>query len=167
VVTSSDGKTWVQNDTNNLQYDGSGNATNENTSNCKAWIDVGRADFSAQFKAVTKTSTGQIWFLVRAVDGSNYWRFGCGNSSNYIDIQSIVSGSVVFNTRLDGVAYADGAVFRVECDGARLQFFVNGRMVYAMNDSTFLNATRVGFQLYHPTTAAAVLVDNFLVHRLS
>lgn len=166
VVTSSDGKTWVQNDTNNVQYDGSGNATNENTSNCKAWLDVGRADFSAQFKAVTKTSTGQIWFLVRVVDGSNYWRFGC-SSSNFIDIQSIVSGSVVFNTRLDGVSYADGAVFRVECDGARLQFFVNGRMVYAMNDTTFLNATKVGFQLYHPTTAAAVLVDNLLVHRLS
>jgi hypothetical protein len=167
IGTTSDGKTWVHGDTNNVQYDGSGHATNENTANCRAWVDVGVADFSVQIKVVTKTSTGQIWLLVRVVDGSNYWRYGCNNSSGFVDIQSIVGGSIVFNTRLDQLTYADGDIFRVECDGARLQFFLNGRMVYAMNDATFLTSKKCGIQLYHPTTAAAVLVDDFFVHRLS
>lgn len=166
IGTSTDGKTWVHNDTNNIQYDGSGRATNENTSNCIAWIDVGRADYSVQAQCVTRASTGDFWLNFRLVDGSNRWRFGVTGAGGYY-IQSVVSGVLVFNITLNAPVFADGDVLRVECDGARLQFFVNGRMVYAMNDSTFLNATKCGLQLRHASTPAAVLADNFLVHRLS
>lgn len=167
VATSADGKTWVQNDTNNVQYDGAGGATNENTSNCIAWIDVGAADYSAQITYSVRAATGQVFLNFRQVDVSNRWRFGCSDAGGAYDVQSVVAGSVVYNFRIFDALQADGDVLRVEADGARIRCYINGRMVHALDDATHLNGTCVGLQLRHPTLAAGVKVDDFLVHRLS
>ena len=167
VVTSSDGKTWVQADTNNVQYDGTGKATNENTSNCIATIDVGQADYSAQMTYSVRASTGQAFLVFRQVDGNNRWRFGCSDAGGRYDLQSIIGGAVVDNIGIAGVTQADGDVLRVECDGTRIQAYVNGRMVYALNSTLNLTGKLCGLQLRHPTLALTVMVDDFMVHKLS
>lgn len=167
VVTSSDGKTWVQNDANNVQYDGAGGATNENTANCIAWIDVGAADYSAQLTYAARASTGQVFLNFRLVDAGNRWRFGCSDVGGAYDLQSVVAGNLAYNFRINDVTQADGDVLRVEADGPRIRCFINGRMVHAVEDATHLNGTRVGLQLRHPTIAAGVKVKDFLVHKLS
>lgn len=167
VVTSTDGRTWVQNDTNNVQYDGAGGATNENTSNCIAWIDTGAADYSAQITVSDVGSTGQVFLTFRLIDGSNRWRFGNPIGGGPYHLQSVVGGNLVYNVQIAESAQTNGDVLRVEVDGPRIRCFINGRMVHTVDDATYLNGTRVGLQLRHPTIAAGVKVKDFLVHKLS
>lgn len=48
-----------------------------------------------------------------------------------------------------------------------LEHMADGVIGAARADATHLNGTRAGLQLRHPTLAADVKVDDFLVHRLS
>lgn len=169
IDTTANGLTWTHGDTNNILYNGSGGAKNENTSNCRAWVNVGTPDYSAQVAIVNRSTTGQAWLLFRLSAADNYFRFGCNNAGEY-RLDCIING--VYGTGpgsilIPNITAAHGDVIRAETDGRHITCFVNGLAVYAMESAFHLGNTKTGLQLMHSTIAGGVVVDNFVVHRLS
>lgn len=166
LATTTSGAAWTQQDTNNVIYDAGGTkATNENTSNCIATVNLGVSDFAAQVTFDTKPDAGQMYLIFRQVDSSNRWRFGA-NTSEVYTLQKIVAGNVEASWSIAAadLSFVNGDRIRVECEGYDIAVFVNDRQILHVNDSGFSGATIVGFQA---SSATGCLWDDLLAWRLS
>lgn len=162
LSATQDGKNWTLPTGDAIQLDGSGHATNENTSNCRALVDVGQTDYSVQVKFHTKPDAGQMWLWFRAVNTDNTWRVGWDTGEAF-KLQSVVSGGLATNLTVDKTITA-GDVIRVRCEGDTAFIYLNGQLVKEL-DMAGVHAAgdSVGIQA---ASATGCLFDDFVCHRL-
>lgn len=161
LATTLDGKTWVQVSADTIVIDATGTkATNENTSNCRAYIDIGIADFSVQAK-FTYAPGGQMWIMFRYIDSSNFWRVGV-QAVGALRLQSVIAGGIV-NDIIISHTFTNGDVFRVRCDTSMITLYINEYPKLELISLLNITGTKVGLQA---STVVGSLFDDFVAHKL-
>ncbi len=141
----------------------SGRATTGSAGNNRALVSVGRANYTVDVKFSAASATA-IWLIVRAVDGSNFWRIGVGGGlPATLYRERIAAGSSAALVAITGPVNASTAaaedVVRVACRGRRMRVYVNGVM-WAEWEDTVLFST--GVQIGLQGTNAGVAFDDLL-----
>jgi hypothetical protein len=156
---------WTQVDANTINRDGSGSATNLNTNNCRAWVEVGASDMCVQVRMAALPASGQGWLMFRFVDANNYWRVGM-NALTSVLFQNIVSGSVVVNQTISFLPSPATLPqwLRVECDGQNIDVYWRGMLIHSVQSSTHIGGTKAGLQA---SSALGVLFDDFVAYGLN
>lgn len=105
----------------------------------------------------------ELWLVVRATDGSNYWRFGRTGGGAY-QLQKIVGGRVGDPVpRLATRSAAAGDQLSCGLLAGAISCSVNGTTVAAVQDGFNAAATQVGLATYRPGGPSAARFDQFRV----
>ena len=125
-------------------------AYNVNTSNCRALLSVGVADFVYSLRFVSVGAGAQAWAIFRAANTTNYWRVGVLNGR--WTVQKITSGAVGDVNITTDVFPADGDYLRIDCRGNRISISVNEIEVFNRIDSYNATSVQIGLQMSGATS---------------
>lgn len=131
-------------------------AYNATTSNCRALLSVGVADFVYSLRFVSVGAGAQAWAIFRATNTANYWRVGV--TSGRWTVQKITAGNIGDVYVTTDAFFADGDQLRIDCRGNRISISVNDIEVFNRIDSYNATATQIGLQM----SGAASYVDRLM-----
>ena len=131
-------------------------AYNVTTSNSRALLNVGVADFVYSLRFLSVGTGAQTWAIFRAANTTNYWRVGVVNGR--WTVQKITSGAVGDVNITTDVFPADGDYLRIDCRGNRISISVNEIEVFNRIDSYNATSVQIGLQM----SGAASYVDRLM-----
>lgn len=145
LPTLDSGQSWIA-DAGTFKIENKA-ATPTATANTRALLESGVTDHWASITVDTIPNSLAHWLIVRAVDGSNYYRVGFNVSDARVIIQKVVAATATEIGAVTGQPVTvPGTNLGVRMVGTTMNIYINNVLVHSMTDSTHTTGTKVGFQ---------------------